>query len=142
MCNNKIKILVISMLLSSIFSIGVTEGKDSGTVKFLSFHAHKYQDFEIGSVVCEVFGEMENLEQKEIKAVRVEVDLLDEKNKVVYSEELQLQPRVIVFGNPGGIERSLKPSEIGIFSHKIKECPKEWLEGKIKYRFLEGITGE
>ncbi|MBI5746562.1 MAG: hypothetical protein HZA13_06145 [Nitrospirae bacterium] len=93
-------------------------------------------------VSCEVFGEMENLGTKELKGVRVEVDLLDEKGKVVYSEEMELRPRVIVFGNPKGLEQPLKHSEIGIFGINTKECPEKWLEGRIRFRIIEAITGE
>jgi hypothetical protein len=120
----------------------LAQGKDSGPVRFLGFHAHKYQDFEKKMVSCEVFGEMENLGTKELKGVRVEVDLLDEKGKVVYSEETELLPRIIVFGNPKGVERPLKHSEIGIFSMNTKECPEKWLEGRIRFRLIEAIIGE
>ncbi len=135
-------ICIISILfLSAVFSYE-SEGKEPGPVRFLGFHAHKYQDFEKNMVSCEVFGEMENLGTKELKGVRVEVDLLDEKGKVVYSEEMELRPRVIVFGNPKGLEQPLKHSEIGIFGINTKECPEKWLEGRIRFRFIEAITGE
>lgn len=132
----------LALTLAFFFSLNVTEGKDPGPVRFLGFHAHKYQDFEKNMVSCEVFGEMENLGTKELKGVRVEVDLLDEKGKVVYSEETELLPRVIVFGNPKGVEQPLKHSEIGIFSINTKECPEKWLEGRIRYKLIEAVTGE
>ena len=132
----------LALTLAFLFTLNVTEAKDPIPVRFLGFHAHKYQDFEKKMVSCEVFGEMENLGTRELKGVRVEVDLLDEKGKVVYSEETELLPRVIVFGNPKGVEQPLKHSEIGIFSKNTKECPEKWLEGRIRFRFIEAITGE
>lgn len=132
----------LALTLAFLFTLNVTEAKDPIPVRFLGFHAHKYQDFEKKMVSCEVFGEMENLGTKELKGVRVEVDLLDEKGKVVYSEEMELRPRVIVFGNPKGVEQPIKHSEIGIFSINTKECPEKWLEGRIRFRFIEAITGE
>lgn len=134
--------LTLALTLAFFFSLNGTEGKEGGIVRFLSFHAHRYQDFEKGGVACEVFGEMENIGAKELRDVRVKVDLLDEKNKVVYSEEMDLLPRVIIFGNPKGVERSLKQSEVGVFSLNIKECPEKWLEGKIKYKFIKATIGE
>ncbi len=134
--------LAFFITLTFLFRLTVTEGKEIGPVRFLGFHAHKYQDFEKNMVSCEVFGEMENLGTKELKGVRIEVDLLDEKGKVVYSEETELLPRVIVFGNPKGLERPLKHSEIGIFSMNTRECPEKWLEGRIRFRLIEAITLE
>lgn len=133
--------LASAFLLTTV-SIYETEGKDLSIVKFLSFHAHRYQDFERGSVACEVFGEMENLGTKELRGVQVEVDLLDERSKVVYSEEMELLPRVITFGNPRGVEKPLKQTEVGVFSLNTKECPEKWLEGKIRYKLIEAIRGE
>ncbi len=134
--------LAFFVTLAFLFRLNVTEGKEPGPVRFLGFHAHKYQDFEKKMVSCEVFGEMENLGTRKLRGARVEVDLLDEKGKVVYSEEMELLPRVIVFGNPKGVEQPLKHSEIGIFSMNTKECPEKWLEGRIKFRLIEAITGE
>lgn len=132
----------LALTLAFFFSLNGTEGKEAGAVRFLSFHAHRYQDFERGGVACEIFGEMENLGAKDLKGARVEVDLLDEKNKIVYSEEMELLPRVIIYGNPKGVERPLKRSEIGVFGLNTKECPPMWLEGKIRYKLIEALTGE
>lgn len=136
--------LTFGILFSILIGLPVysAQGKDPGTVRFLGFHAHKYQDFERGMVFCEVFGEMENIGTKELKGVRVGVEFLDEKGKVVHSEEMDMVPRVIVFGNPRGIERPLKNSEIGVFSLNTKECPSSWLEGRIRYKLIKAITGE
>lgn len=135
------KWIAILLLLITVSAYG-GEGGDLKIVKFLSFHAHKYQDFESGTVVCEAFGEIKNLGAKELKGVRVKVDLLDDANKLVSSEEIDLLPRVIALGNPKGMERPLKNSEIGVFSGNIKECPDRWLEGKIRYRVIETVLGE
>lgn len=147
MNNNNIRLRLslkffLALTLAFLFTLNVTEAKDPIPVRFLGFHAHKYQDFEKKMVSCEVFGEMENLGTRELRGVRVEIDLLDEKGKVVYSEEMELLPRVIVFGNPKGVEQPLKHSGIGIFSMNTKECPEKWLEGRIKFRLIEAITGE
>ncbi|MEK7871028.1 MAG: hypothetical protein AAB244_01430, partial [Nitrospirota bacterium] len=63
----------LALTLAFLFTLNVTEAKDPIPVRFLGFHAHKYQDFEKKMVSCEVFGEMENLGTKELKGVRVEV---------------------------------------------------------------------
>lgn len=140
--NGKILSFAILSVILIALPIYIAHGREGGTVKFLSFHAHRYQDFERGSVACEIFGEMENLGTKELRGVQVEVDLLDEKNKIVYSEDMELLPRVIVYGNPKGVERPLKSSEVGVFELNMKECPSSWLEGRIRYKFIEAITGE
>lgn len=141
-CNSKILIWFILLFLSTTMSIYGAEGKDLNIVKFLGFHAHRYQNFESSAVSCEIFGEMENLGAKDLKGVRVKVDLLDEKNKIVYSEEIELLPRIIIYGNPKGVERPLKRSEVGVFNLDMKECPPMWLEGKIRYKLIDALTEE
>ena len=107
---------------------------ETGAVKPLAVHAHRYQDFQRDAVVCEVFGEIRNLGSRPLKSVTIRLEMLDKKGKVVAAEDLTPPLRVIQAGNAKGELRAVRPQEIGNFIQDTKNCPEAWLEGRIKYR--------
>ncbi len=109
-------------------------------VKALAVHAHRYQDFRRGLIVCEVFGEIKNTGDRPIKNFTLHLEMLDRKGKVVGNEELLLELRVIAPGRARGDLRAVKPQEIGNFIADTKNCPDSWLEGRIRYRVLSVQT--
>ena len=106
----------------------------------LAVHAHRYQDFQRNAVVCEVFGEIKNSGSRPVKSFTLHLEMLDAKGKVLANEDLTLPLRVIVPGNAKGELRAVKPNEIGNFIQDTKNCPEQWLEGRIKYQIKDVQT--
>lgn len=106
----------------------------SPPVKFLALHAHRYQDQQVDRIRCEVFGEIKNLSNRPLKGVTVTIEFLDDKGKLIATEEGVLALRVIAPGNARGEMRPLRSQEIGHFSQDTAQCPEKWLEGRIRYR--------
>jgi hypothetical protein len=99
----------------------------------LAVHAHRYQDFQRNAVACEVFGEIKNTGGQPVKSLTLHLEMLDAKGRGVANEDLTLPLRVIVPGNAKGESRAVRPNEIGNFIQDTKNCPEQWLEGRIKY---------
>ena len=103
-------------------------------IKILALHAHRYQDQQVDRIRCEVFGEIQNLSSRLLKSVTVTIEFLDEKGRLIATEEGMLAFRVIAPGNARGEMRPLRSQEIGHFNQNITQCPEKWLEGRIRYR--------
>lgn len=114
--------------------------KKSPPVTPLAVHAHRYQDFRRNVVACEVFGEVKNTGIRPVKSFTLHLEMLDSKGKVLANEDLTLPLRVIVPGNAKGEPRAVKPNEIGNFIQDTKNCPEQWMEGKIKYQIKDVQT--
>lgn len=99
----------------------------------LAVHAHRYQDFQRNRVVCEVFGEIKNIGSRPVKSFTLHLEMLDAKGRPLTQEDLTLPIRVIVPGRAKGELRPMNPQEIGNFIQDTKNCPDQWLEGRIKY---------
>lgn len=99
----------------------------------LAVHAHRYQDFRRNLVACEVFGEIRNTGRQPVKSFTLHLEMLNAKGKRIANEDLTLPLRVIVPGNAKGEIRAVRPKEIGNFIQDTKNCPVQWLEGRIKY---------
>jgi hypothetical protein len=99
----------------------------------LAVHAHRYQDFRRNLVACEVFGEIKNTGGQPVKSFTLHLEMLNAKGKRIADEDLTLPLRVIVPGNAKGEIRAVRPNEIGNFIQDTKNCPEQWLEGRIKY---------
>ena len=105
-----------------------------GQVKILALHAHRYQDQQVDRIRCEVFGEIQNLSSRLLKSVTVTIEFLDEKGRLIATEEGMLAFRVIAPGNARGEMRPLRSQEIGHFNQDTTQCPEKWLEGRIRYK--------
>lgn len=108
--------------------------KEGPPVTPLAVHAHRYQDFQRNAVACEVFGEIKNTGGRPVKSFTLHLEMLDAGGKVLTDEDLTLPLRVIVPGNAKGELRAVQPKEIGNFIQDTKNCPEQWMEGRIKYR--------
>jgi hypothetical protein len=111
--------------------------KESPPVTPLAVHAHRYQDFQRNVIACELFGEIKNTGSRPVKSFTLHLEMLDVKGKVLADEDLTLPLRVIVPGNAKGELRAVKPNEIGNFIQDTKNCPEQWLEGRIKYHIKD-----
>ena len=125
--------VVIVISLISFHSILWAQNPDTG-IDIIAFHAQRYQEFTQGKINCEVFGEIKNNSDRELRGVTVSVDFLDKKGKVVASKEMALALRVIAPRKPKGEARPVKTGEIGIFTQDVAQCPDTWLEGRINYK--------
>jgi hypothetical protein len=114
--------------------------KESPPVTPLAVHAHRYQDFQRNVIACELFGEIKNTGSRPVKSFTLHLEMLDVKGKVLANEDLTLPLRVIVPGNAKGELRAVKPNEIGNFIQDTKNCPEQWLEGRIKYQIKDVQT--
>ncbi|MEK6683407.1 MAG: hypothetical protein AABY46_01965 [Nitrospirota bacterium] len=138
--------VVIAVLLSIValspWPAGPAKAIENGTplVTPLAVHAHRYQDFQRNAVVCEVFGEIKNSGSRPVKSFTLHLEMLDAKGKVLAVEDLTLPLRVIVPGNAKGVLQAVKPDEIGNFIQDTKNCPEQWLEGRIKYQIKDVQT--
>ncbi len=103
------------------------------SVEFLALHAQRYQNHMQRRVRCEVFGEVKNLSNRPLKGVVIELELLDEKGKLLVTEEVALTFRVIAPRNARGEPRPVRPQEIGNFTQDTSQCPQKWLEGRVRY---------
>ena len=106
----------------------------AAALKLLAVHAHRYQNFEQNRTRCEIFGEFQNVGNRKIRSFTLEAKLLDAQNKTVGSEELVISPLSISREHPKGIVKAIEPQEYGYFNIDTRECPAQWLEGKIKYQ--------
>jgi hypothetical protein len=88
----------------------------------------------VDRIRCEVFGEIKNLSNRQLKSVSVTLEFLDEKGKLVATEDATLALRIIATGNARGEARPVRPQEIGNFSQDTTQCPETWLEGRIRYK--------
>lgn len=103
------------------------------SIEPLAVHAHRFQDFQRGAVVCEVFGEIKNIGTKPVKSFTLHLEMLDRKGKVTATEDLTLPLRVIVAPRAKGVLRPVQPQEIGNFIQETRNCPDKWQEGRIRY---------
>jgi hypothetical protein len=103
-------------------------------LKLLAVHAHRYQNFEQDRTRCEIFGEFQNTGTRKIRSFILETKLLDAHDKTVGSEDLVINPLSISREHPKGIEKAIDPKEYGYFNIDTRDCPADWLEGKIKYQ--------
>ena len=128
-------VLVFTLATYDLLLAAALWAQDSKSpIKILALHAHRYQDFQRDRLQCEVFGEIQNLSNRLLKGVTVTIEFLDEKGKLVATEEVALIPRVIAPGNARGEARPVRPQEIGHFNQDTTQCPEKWLEGRIRYR--------
>ena len=125
--------VAMAISLISFYSILWAQAPDAG-IDIIAFHAQRYQEFTQGKINCEVFGEIKNNSDRELRGVTVSVDFLDKKGKVVAHNEMALVLRVIAPRKPKGEARPVKTGEIGIFSQDSVQCPDTWLEGRINYK--------
>lgn len=130
-------LFMFTLSLATCYSLLTTPLWAQGTqppIKVVALHAHRYQDFEMNRIRCEVFGEIQNLSNRLLKSVTVTIEFLDEKGKLIATEEGILAFRVIAPGNARGEVRPLRSQEIGHFNQDTTQCPEKWLEGRIWYR--------
>ena len=107
-------------------------------IEVVSLHAQRYQDFANNRIACEMFGEIKNISSRTLEGITLTLDYLDAGGKTVASEDISLELRVIALRKSRGEARPVKPQEYGIFVQDTLKCPKEWLEGRIRYR-IESI---
>ena len=132
--------IVLMLSIVALSNRSAEPAKEGLTITPLAVHAHRYQDFQRNTVACEVFGEIKNTGSRPVKSFTLHLEMLDAKGKVLTNEDLTLPLRVIVPGNAKGEPRTVKPNEIGNFIQETKNCPEQWLEGRIKYRIKEVQT--
>lgn len=126
-----------ALLLATCYLLLTTPLWAQGTqppIKILALHAHRYQDQQVDRIRCEVFGEIQNLSDRPLKSVTVAIEFLDEKGKLIATEEGMLVLRVIAPRNARGEVRPLRSQEIGNFNQDTTQCPEKWLEGRIRYK--------
>ncbi|MBI3596603.1 MAG: hypothetical protein HY203_05560 [Nitrospirae bacterium] len=127
-------LIIMVTLFSLVLSNRPAEpAKERMPITPLAVHAHRYQDFQRSRVACEVFGEIKNTGSQPVKSFTLQLEMMDSKGKVLTQEDLMLPLRVIVPGNAKGELRAVNPQEIGNFIQDTKNCPDQWLEGRIKY---------
>ncbi len=124
-------LLAVCFILSSL-SLQAIGQKSS--VEVVAIHAQRYQNHMANQIRCEVFGEIKNISERSLSGVTITLDYLDEKGKRIATEEMFLTLRVIAPRKPKGEARAVKPNEIGVFTQDTLNCPKQWLEGRIRYK--------
>jgi hypothetical protein len=114
---------------------GLLSAQESGpAIKILALHAHRYQDQQVDRIRCEVFGEIKNPSNRPLKSLTVTIEFLDEKGKLIATEDANLALRIVGTGNARGEARPVRPQEIGNFNQDTVNCPDNWLEGRIRYK--------
>ncbi len=132
---------LITIALTHIFifmSLSIGYGEDVlKDIKIIGVHSRRYQDRKLGPM-CEVYGEIQNISNKPLEEVRFVIELLDSTGKSVSKEDgaaklVQPAPNIA-----GGIT-PLRPGAFGEFLYKIKNCPQEWQEGRVRFQ-INGIV--
>jgi len=126
---------------SEITTDAKAEANPAASLKILAVHAHRYQNFEQNRAGCEIFGEFQNIGTRKIRSFTLEIKLLDAQSRTVGSEELLINPLSISRENPKGIAKAIEPKEYGYFNIDTRNCPAEWLEGKIKHQ-IKAVQSE
>jgi hypothetical protein len=127
-------LLMLSLILGCLLIGANAWSQDLSSIKILALHAQRYQDHMQNRTRCEVFGEIQNLSDRSLKGVVIELEFLNEKGNIVATEEVALTFRVIEPRNERGELRPVRPLEIGDFTQDTSRCPEKWLEGRIRYR--------
>lgn len=104
------------------------------SIEVLALNAQRYQNFMRSRIQCEVLGEIKNISDRTLTGVTIILDFLDEKGKVIATEEADLVLKIIAPRKSRGEVRPIRPQEVGNFSQDTTECPRKWLEGRVQYR--------
>lgn len=103
----------------------------------VAFHAQRVQNFEKNRIDCEIFGEVKNKSDRNLKGVTIEMEYQDKDGKVIAKEEIALILKVVARRNARGETRPIKPQEYGNFVQLTRQCPDQWLEGQIRYKIKD-----
>lgn len=130
-------IIFISIFI--LFSLSIGYGEDvSKEVKVIGVHSRRYQDRKVGSM-CEVYGEVQNVGGKPMDEIRFTIELLDSTGKLVSKEDGAAKLTIPAPNIRKGIT-PLRPRFFGEFLYKIKNCPPEWHEGKVRFQINEIVS--
>ncbi len=128
----------LTTIIFILFSLSIGYAEDvSKEIKVIGVHSRRYQDRKVGPM-CEVYGEVQNISGKPMDEIRFTVELLDSTGKSVSKEDGVARLAQPVPNVREGIS-PLRPGAFGEFLYKIKNCPPEWQEGRIRFQ-INGIV--
>lgn len=136
----RIRSLITIIFMGIFISVPLSSGYGEDVpkeVKVVGVHSRRYQDRKVGSM-CEVYGEVQNISGKPMDEIRFSIELLDSTGKSVSKEDGAARLAQPVPNVREGIS-PLRPGAFGEFLYKIKNCPEQWQEGRLRFQ-INGIV--